>query len=369
MNIQVGLVGLPNVGKSTLFNALTKSCVPAENYPFCTIDPHAAITQVPDERINTLKKIYGSGKTIPNTITFVDIAGLVKGAAAGQGLGNQFLSHIREVDLIAHVIRCFDDGNIIHAEGSVNPLRDYETIMAELMLKDIESVEKRVGKLEQLIKAAKNKPLELKELEAEKALLPKLIAALNSFDVQTVRSLIEQSGNKTLFLLSAKNAIIIANISEAELDGSYTQNPHYQAVVKKFGAENVIPVCAKLEYDLSVLDDQQAHELMQAFGLSERGLDAIIKKSFTHLGMITFFTCGPKEIHAWAVKKGLTVRQASGEIHSDLERGFICAEVFNCADLFALGSETKVKEHGKMRIEGQDYLVKDGDVIHVRFNV
>lgn len=368
-SIQIGLVGLPNVGKSTLFNALTKSSVPAENYPFCTIDPHAAITTVPDERIEKLKKIYGSAKTIPNTVTFVDIAGLVKGAATGQGLGNQFLSHIREVNLIAHVIRCFDDGNIIHAEGAVDPIRDYETIVAELMLKDIDSVEKRISKLDQLIKAAKNKPLELKELEAEKALLPQLLVALNGLDAAKVHALIEQSGIKTLFLLSAKNSIIIANISEAELDGSYIQNHHYQAVIKKFGDANVIPICAKLEYELSRLDDHEAQELMQEFGLRERGLNNIIRSSFGHLGMITFFTCGPKEIHAWAIKKGLTVRQASGEIHSDLERGFICAEVFNCNDLFTLGSEAKIKEQGKMRIEGQDYIVKDGDIINVRFNV
>jgi len=370
MSIQAGLVGLPNVGKSTLFNALTKSSIPAENYPFCTIDPHVAITSVPDNRMDTLQKIYGSQKQIPTSVTFVDIAGLVKGAATGQGLGNQFLSHIREVDLILHVLRCFDDSNIIHTEGKVNPIGDYETIIAELMLKDIESVEKRQARMDGLIKIAKNKPAELKELEEEKLLLENLMKALNTGDADKVRSLINQSSVKTVPLLSAKNFIIIANIAETELEGdAYKNNPHYQTVVKHFGQDRVIPISAKVEGELSQLAEAEAQEMMAMLGIKERSLDTVIRKSYEHLGLITYFTCGPKEIHAWTVKKGTPVRRAAGEIHSDLEKGFICADVFNCADLFALGSEVKIKEKGKMRIEGQDYIVQDGDIILVKFNV
>jgi GTP-binding protein YchF len=370
MSIQAGLVGLPNVGKSTLFNALTKSSIPAENYPFCTIDPHVAITTVPDSRMDKLQQLYNSQKQIPASVTFVDIAGLVKGAAAGQGLGNQFLSHIREVDLILHVLRCFDDSNIIHTEGKVNPIEDYETIIAELMLKDIESVEKRLAKMDGLIKIAKNKPAELKELEAEKELLDALMKALNSGNADQVRSLITKASVTTVPLLSGKNFLIIANIAETELEGdAYKNNPYYQTVVKKFGQERVIPISAKVEGELSQLSEPEAQEMMAMLGIKERSLDTVIRKSYEHLGLITYFTCGPKEIHAWTVAKGTPVRKAAGEIHSDLEKGFICADIFNSNDLFALGSEVKVKEKGKMRIEGQDYIVQDGDIILVKFNV
>lgn len=370
MSIQAGLVGLPNVGKSTLFNALTKSSIPAENYPFCTIDPHVAITEVPDERLEKLKAAFKSGTIIPGTVKFVDIAGLVKGAAQGEGLGNTFLSHIREVDLILHVLRCFEDPNIIHTSATLDPVSDYEIIVSELMLKDLESVEKRLIKVGQLRKGAQGKPVELKELDAEQQLLTSAQQALNAGDEQALKKLFTNNPVQTVPLLSSKNSLIIANIAEHEVEhDGYKNNPHYQALVKKFGAERVIPVSAKIECELSQLSDADAQDMMNMIGLKQKSLDVIIRKTYEHLGLITFFTCGPKEIHAWPILKGTTVRKAGGEIHSDLERGFICAEVFNAQDLFEHGTEAKLKDLGKIRKEGQDYLVQDGDIIVIRFNV
>jgi ribosome-binding ATPase len=370
MGIQAGLVGLPNVGKSTLFNALTKSSVPAENYPFCTIDPHLAITEVPDARMEKLLKLFNSQKIIPSTVTFVDIAGLVKGAASGEGLGNQFLSHIREVDLILHVLRCFEDPNIIYQGESIDPVSDYEIIISELMLKDLESVLKRLERVERDIKGAQNKPLEKKEFEAEFALLKQVREALDKGDASKVRQIVLQSQAKTIPLISAKNFMIIANVAEAELENDdYKKNKHYLALVAKFGVDRVIPVSAKVECELSQLSEAEAQEMMNMIGLKERSLDLIIRKTYEHLGLITFFTCGPKEIHAWPIKKGMTIRKAAGEIHSDLERGFICAELYNCQDLFAAGSIAKLREIGKLRTEGQDYMVQDGDIVLVKFAV
>ena len=370
MSIQAGLVGLPNVGKSTLFNALTKSSIPAENYPFCTIDPHVAITEVQDPRIDKLQAIYKSERKIPTTVTFVDIAGLVQGAASGEGLGNQFLSHIAAVDLILHVLRCFEDPDIISTRGMLDPIGDYEIIMAELMLKDLEVVSKRLERMDKLIRAAQGKPLEIKELTGEKELLTTLSAALNKGDIPAVRNIGKGLPKTFVPVLSAKNFLIIANVKENELaDDGYKNNPHFQKLVEIFGIDRVIPVCAKVESELAQLTQEEADEMMGLLGIKERSLSRIIRESYKHLGLITFFTCGPKETHAWPIRSGITIRVASGEIHSDLERGFICAEVFNSKDIFELGSENKVKEQGRMRIEGQHYIVQDGDIVHVRFNV
>lgn len=371
MNISAGLVGLPNVGKSTLFNAITQSSVPAENYPFCTIDPHLACTTVPDPRMAKLQATYNSQKQIPATVQFVDIAGLVKGAASGEGLGNQFLSHIREVDLILHVLRCFNDPGVTYTRSEdIDPLVDYDIILHELMLKDLDSVEKRTIKAAALAKSTKNNPQQQKELNAELVLLNDLTAALNALNLPEVQELLAKASVQTVPLLSAKNYLIIANISEDELSNDgFKQNKHYQNLVKRFGEDRVIPISAKIEYELSLLEEADKVEMRSMLGIEKESLPTIIAQSYKHLGLITFFTCGPKEIHAWPIKKGMTIRQAGGEIHSDLEKGFICADIFDCKDLFTYGSEAKLKEHGKMRTEGQDYKVQDGDVVHIRFNV
>lgn len=375
MAIAAGLVGLPNVGKSTLFNALTRSSVPAENYPFCTIDPHLAITTVRDARLEKLQAIYQSKRIVPATVQFVDIAGLVKGAASGEGLGNQFLAHIRDVHLIIHVLRCFEDPDIILSRTDIDPIGDYEIIVTELMLKDLESVNKRREKVMQLLKAAQKNPVQFKELSAEQELLIKLEAALNVSDLVTVKKLLQETPLSSISLLSAKPSLIVANIGENDIsDDAYLNSPHYQKVVAHFGSEHVVPICAKLEGELARLsDDAESAELAAMMGLKKSGLTELILKTYTHLGLITFFTCGPQEIHAWPIRARTVIRAAAGEIHSDLERGFICADVFNIGDLIPEGSapltETKVRDLGKMRTEGHDYMVRDGDIVHIKFNV
>lgn len=364
MSIKAGLVGLPNVGKSTLFNALTKSQVPAENYPFCTIDPHLAITQVPDERLNEMAKIYNSQKIIPSTMSFVDIAGLVKGAASGEGLGNKFLSNIREVDLILHVIRCFE------ATDAIDPLDNFDVIISELALKDLESIEKRQTKMLSLMKASQSKPAEKKALEAEQTILKDVAQALNENKFESIREIYKNAPKGSIELLTAKRFLIVANLSEDDfVEDGYKNNQYYNTLIERFGKDRVIPICAKTEHELTLLDDAQKQEMMEMLGIKESGLDKIIKTSYHELGLITFFTVGPKEAHAWPIKNGITVRAAAGEIHSDLERGFICAEVCNYKDFAEYKTENAVKTAGKMRTEGQDYIVQDGDWLYIKFNV
>ena len=314
-----------------------------------------------------MQQLYSSHKKIPATCSFVDIAGLVKGAASGEGLGNQFLSHIREVDLLLHVLRCFEDPNIMHHGDTIDPLEDYSITISELMLKDLESVQKRLDKMPKLLRGVQQAS-QRKSLEAEEALLTSIRNALDEGDSQEVRRIVLASPIETIPLLSAKNFLIIANIGEQELD-SYQTNSHYKALIDRFGKDRVVPISAKVEYELSQMQPEETAELMGMLGLKEPGLNTIIRKTYENLGLITFFTCGPKEAHAWPIKRGMTIREAAGEIHSDLQRGFICGEIFNCQDLFDAQSEAKLKELGKMRKEGQDYLVHDGDVVLIRFNV
>lgn len=371
MSIKAGLVGLPNVGKSSLFNALTNSSVPAENYPFCTIDPHVAITQVPDERIAHLMKLYASKKEIPAQMSFVDIAGLVKGAAAGQGLGNQFLSNIREVDLIIHVLRCFEDENVNRQEGAINPVDDFDTISGELMLKDIEATQKRLEKIAQALKGNKASTSERKAYEKEQSYLQSMMQALDSTDLQRVHQIYQEAIDAevtSIPLLSTKPYIVVANVAESDLE-DLQANKHYQDVCHTFGTNKVLPICIKTEYELARLDQEEAQEMMEMLGITSPALPQVIRSSFENLGLITFFTCGPQEIHAWPITKGLNIRQSAGKIHSDLERGFICAEIFNYQDLKQAGTIKNLKETGKVRTEGQDYITQDGDIVLVRFNV
>ncbi len=363
MGIQCGIVGLPNVGKSTLFNALTKAGIQAENYPFCTIDPNVGVVAVPDPRLDALAAIVKPKQIIPATVEFVDIAGLVAGASKGEGLGNQFLAHIRETDAIAHVVRCFENDDVIHVAGRVRPREDIETIGTELALADLATVEKALQRAEKAAKAGGREVLE------RKAVLERVRAHLDTgAPLRTLElSSAERESLRDLFLLTAKPVLYIANVAE---DG-FNDNPlldQVREIARQEGAE-VAPACAAIEAELVELDDADRAEFLADYGLSEPGLDRVIHAAYKLLGLQTYFTAGPKEVRAWTVRAGSTAPQAAGVIHTDFERGFIRAEVIAYADYIAYGGEAGAREAGKWRLEGKDYVVQEGDVMHFRFNV
>lgn len=364
--MKLGIVGLPNVGKSTLFNAITKAGAESANYPFCTIDPNVGIVAVPDERLNVLAKMYNPKKITPTAIEFLDIAGLVRGASRGEGLGNKFLSHIREVDSIIHVVRCFDDGDIVHVDGSVDPARDIETINLELVFSDMEAIEKRIDKTRKQMKSGDKKYLtELALLESIKETLDKGLPARSMIFEPDQIEYVDQ-----LFLLTWKPVLYCANVSE---DGISTidQNP-YVAKVKEIAAAEgaeVIVICAKIEEEIAQLEDDEKQLFLEELGLSESGLDKLIKASYKLLGLISFLTAGEPEVRAWTIVNGTKAPQAAGKIHSDFERGFIRAEIVAYDDLIRLGSIAAAKEQGLVRSEGKEYVMHDGDVTLFRFNV
>ena len=363
MGIKCGIVGLPNVGKSTLFNALTRAGIAAANFPFCTIEPNVGVVPVPDPRLAALAEIVKPQKLIPTAVEFVDIAGLVAGASKGEGLGNKFLAHIREVDAIAHVVRCFENGDIVHVAGKIDPIADIETIDTELALADLESVEKALNRAERAAKAND------KDAMARKPVLQKLAEGLNQG--QSARSLglddEERALVRDLFLLTLKPLMYIANVME---DG-FDDNPHLDAVKARAQTEGaqVVPVCAAIEEELAELEDADRDEFLKDLGLAEPGLNRVIRAGYTLLGLQTYFTAGPKEVRAWTVKAGSTAPQAAGVIHTDFERGFIRAETIGYDDFIQYKGESGAGAAGRLRKEGKDYLVKEGDVLHFLFNV
>lgn len=367
MPLTAGIVGLPNVGKSTLFNAITKSQVEAANYPFATIQPNVGVVEVPDTRIDRLVELFHPKKTIYTTFEFTDIAGLVKGASKGEGLGNQFLSNIRLTDAICHVVRCFDDTDITHVEGSVDPIRDIEIINLELILADLQTVENRLSKVERKAKTNKDKDA-IKEAEVLKKLQAALIAGSPARSVELNDD--ELFLIKAFSLLTIKPMIYVANMSEEEI-ASPDDNPYYQKVQEHAAGENnhVVAICAKIEEELSSLDVEERMEFLNDLGISESGLDKVIKVAYSILDLCTFLTAGEDECRAWTFHKGMSAPQCAGVIHTDFEKGFIRAECYKFEDIDKYETELAIKEAGKLRLEGKEYVVQDGDVLHFRFNV
>ncbi|HAX53239.1 redox-regulated ATPase YchF [Muricomes intestini] len=365
--MKLGIVGLPNVGKSTLFNSLTKAGAESANYPFCTIDPNVGVVTVPDKRLDVLGEMYHTKKIVPAAIEFVDIAGLVKGASKGEGLGNQFLANIREVDAIVHVVRCFEDSNIVHVDGNIDPLRDIETINLELIFSDLEILERRIAKTVKVAKNDKTAAKELGLLQRVKAHLEENRMA-KSFTADDEE---EQIWLESYNLLTAKPVIFAANVAEDDLVDDGASNEGVQAVHKYAEEEGceVFVVCAQIEQEIAELDDEEKKMFLEDLGLEESGLEKLIKASYHLLGLISYLTAGEPEVRAWTIKRGTKAPQAAGKIHSDFERGFIRAEIVSYDDLMACGTHVAAKEKGLVRLEGKDYVVQDGDIILFRFNV
>lgn len=364
MGFNCGIVGLPNVGKSTIFNALTAAGAESANYPFCTIDPNVGIVQVPDPRLQQLAEIVSPERILPTTIEFVDIAGLVKGASKGEGLGNKFLGHIRAVDAIVHVVRCFDDENVVHVDGSVNPQRDIEVIQLELALADLDTVEKRILRSEKLARSGDKKAKDDVEFcQRLKQALEQGKPALGLAENDDERLIL-----RDMHLLTDKPVLYVANVAEDDLEGKHPFVAQVKEIASREGAR-VVTICGRIESEIAELDGEEKSEFLAGMGLTESGLDRLIRSGYELLGLITYFTAGVKEVRAWTIPRGAKAPQAAGVIHSDFEKGFIRAEVIAFDDFIASGGEAGAKEKGLMRLEGKEYVVRDGDVMHFRFNV